>query len=147
MAPSSTRSVQPLRLEPGPPRLPMAVLLAGHAGALLLLSTLPLPIPALLGLALLIGWSGWRTVARLAGRDRLSTLIWHADGRWETAAGESLKLIPPPFVSVPLIILNFADTGGRRRSLLLTAGTVGRAPLRRLRVRLRTAAEADDTGR
>lgn len=119
----------------------------GHAGALVLMTTLPftwwLPL-----VAFAVAVSLWRSWPLYVAHRPVPTyaVTWHGDGRWTwcDAGGEPVacRLLPPSFVHPMLVVLNLSCRG-KRRSVVLVPDNIDADLLRRLRVRLRREAGRD----
>ncbi len=142
---SSPPYATPLRLEPARSVRLAGWLLAGHAGALLLLPGLPVDprLQLALGLAL-AGSLLWHwldaVLRRLPGSVRSFTWLTGSDCRIQPVRGPVCRvhLSGPAFVQPWLVILGYRAGRWRRRYLLLLPDMLDPDTFRRLRVRLRT---------
>jgi hypothetical protein len=138
---SSSGYAAPLRLELRRSRRLALYLAAAHAGALALVSLLPLGVLAGMLLAALICLSLARTFVAhilMRGERAVVALVWARDGEWrllERGGREHVcRLRPGSFRHPFLTVLNF--TGARRCTIVLLADSLDRDTFRRLRVRL-----------
>lgn len=112
---SSAKSVAPLRLELGTSRKLIALILVSHAGALLLVWTLPWPGYSLLGLSLCILISlylSWQWHVSQPVRE----LLWDAHDQWwfTDSRGRTVKadLLPQSYIHPGILVLLFKVAGG-----------------------------------
>jgi hypothetical protein len=150
---SRHRELPPLRVRPGVSLRLAAYLSAVHALALAAVLLLPLggAPRAALAAAVLAGLA-----AGLAGPVlhrtpwTLREALWQADGTWslKLASGRTLegKLLPSTYVGQWLVLLAFRCGRVRTCCLPLLADNLDADVLRRLRVRLRLAAERRSPG-
>lgn len=144
---SSTKYVQPLRLNPKPSRILITLLTVGHLGAVAVLFPLDLPLVIKITAAVVLLVSLIIAVRKQPGRTGeggVQTLIWKADGDWVlgTAEGESLNatLHESTYVHPWLVVLNFRQENKRGLlSFTLAPDTLDRETFRELRVRLKVS--------
>jgi len=119
------------------------VLVVIHAGALVLVSTLPVLVLLKLIITVFVLLSLWRTLNQVLLKQRaaIRQFVWGADDDWTLVAGDgqtkNAKLLPSSYVQSWMTVLNF-DVGQRLRpySVVLLADAIDPEMFRRLRVRL-----------
>lgn len=144
---SSTKFAQPLRLQPKPSRILIALLTVGHLGAIAVLFPLDLLLLVKLGIAAVLIVSlvvALRKQPGRVGEGGVQTLIWKADGDWvlETTEGELLNapLHESTYVHPWLVVLNFRQENKRGLlSFTLAPDALDGETFRELRVRLKVA--------
>lgn len=148
---SSKKYAAPLRLEVGASARLRVMVIATHAGAVMIL---PLLTPLDSYLRLLIGLAVlgnlvvcWQRRSELNGK--LVTLTFN-NGRWMWENGTAVlpvMLLAGSYVTPHLVILNFREAGDkRRRSIVLPGDNCDREGLRRLRVRVKHAVQEPLSG-
>ncbi|MGB0955270.1 MAG: protein YgfX [Panacagrimonas sp.] len=110
------------------------------------LALLPVAVPSGLWMLLpvvSIGASWWwlrRHPAFGHGPDSIRRLVWHADGNWKirTASGteSAAALLPSSYLHDAVLILNFKQDDGRRRTRIVLGDEAEAALIQRLRARL-----------
>jgi len=144
--------VQPLRLNPKPSRILIALLTVGHLGAIAVLFPLDLSLFIKLGVAAVLLVSliiALRKQPGRTGEGGVQSLIWKADGDWvlETAEGESLyaTLHESTYVHPWLVVLNFRQENKRGLlSFTLAPDALDHEVFRELRVRLKVAGSLEE---
>jgi hypothetical protein len=127
-----------------------AILLAAHLAAAAVVWMLSAPVLVAILMSLVIAasavWTFAEHVLRI-GRRAVTVAIWSADGAWQLfgVSGELAKttLRPDSYVSLRLVVLNFASPPLGCRSLVLFSDSLDAEVFRRLRLRLR---ESRDVG-
>jgi toxin CptA len=125
----------------------MALLAAGHLGAIAVLFPLDLPlmIKLAIGAMLLVSlFVAWRKQPGRVGEGGVQSLTWQADGDWllETVEGKQLaaRLHESTYVHPWLVVLNFRQEGERGMlSFTLPPDALDAQTFRELRVRLKVA--------
>lgn len=148
---SSTKYAQPLRLEPKPSHILIALLTMGHLGAIALLIPLDFSIIIKLGIAAMLLVSlivALRKQPGSVGEGGVQTLVWKADGEWllETVDGESLPatLHESTYVHPWLVVLNFRQANKRGLlSFALAPDALDGETFRELRVRLKVEGKSE----
>jgi hypothetical protein len=135
----------PVDLALGPSRQLAWWIFAVHAAALGALAAIRLPDWAVAGLAAAALTSfivHFRRHVLLRGARAVRRVAWTREGQWllEDANGRRFEaaLKGRPFVSLPLVVLNFADAARRRYTVLVLADNADGEERRKLRVRLRS---------
>ena len=149
---SSTKFAQPLRLNPKPSRILIALLSIGHLGAIAILLPLYIPLVIKLGLTIVLVVSlviALRKQPGRVGEGGVQTLIWKADGDWllETTEGESLNatLHESTYVHPWLVVLNFRqENKSGLLSFALAPDALDSETFRELRVRLKVAGNSKE---
>lgn len=137
-----TPRLQPLELRASP--ILAALLLAAHAGALVLLALLPVPVSAqaIVALAVLASavWTirqhalrrGATAVRSLRFVDREQVQLLLGDGRWISGRIAGSSTVAPL-----MCVLNVEHGRGAVRHVVIAGDALGRCDFRRLRVWLR----------
>lgn len=149
---SSAKFAQPLRLKPKPSRILMALLVAGHLGAMAVLVPLDLslPIKIVIGVMLLVSLVvAWRKQPGQVAEGGVQTLTWQTDSEWllETLDGEQFKatLHESTYVHPWLVVLNFrAENKPSLLSFTLAPDALDAEIFRDLRVRLKMAGNREE---
>lgn len=141
---SSKKFAQTLRLKILPSMQLAVFLLLTHAGAVMMITQVNLPLEAVAGLTVIVVYSlytsFWRYVG-LKSRHSIVEAVWESDGRWAlmTAHGEVLDvdLLPTSTMFSALVLLNFrVHEKFFNRTLVITTDSVDPRSFRNLRVRL-----------
>lgn len=143
---SSTRSVEPLYLQPKPSRQLAGVLVLAHVTVAATFPYLNLPIWSKVFLGLFLAWSLYRNLRQhvLLNTPRsLLRLVWEVSGNWRVWDGLGheyrAKLGPDCYVHSRVVVLSLhlLDGGGRRVAILLQ-DSLDDNSLRKLSGRLRS---------
>jgi toxin CptA len=146
---SSTKYVQPLRLQPKASRLFIVFLTVSHLTAIAVLFPLELTLWVKISITITLVVSLLVSLKKQPGRvgERgVQTLTWEADGDWllETTEGESLTttLHESTYVHPWFIVLNFREAHKRGLlSFVLAPDALDAETFRALRVRLKVAGQ------
>lgn len=136
--------LNPLQVELKPSRRLAALLGAAHGGALLLLTTLPLPLWIIAVIAALLLWSAAHTISRHARRlgahavtalelaDREQLQFRTGDGVWHRG-----QLLDSSTISLWMVLLNIRSDRGRPLHVVIPGDGISADDFRHLRVWLR----------
>ncbi len=139
----SSASFASIELEFTPPWTLLSLLFAWLIGLVVAIGQLEWPTTTrvLLGFAALTtgGWGLWMLATGWAGH-AVQRATWTSDGKWRLVDGAGRtwqsRLARPARCWSRIAILVW-DDGMTRRTAIVTRGTVGDVPFRRLRVRMR----------
>ncbi|MGH8495038.1 MAG: protein YgfX [Gammaproteobacteria bacterium] len=125
-----------------------AIVCGLHALGVIAVLQLPLPLAMRLTVLLVIALCGYdiiRTLGLQGGRRSIVHIELDSAGTWRLTDGDgdtfSARLLRDSRVTLPLVALSWRDDRGARHRAFLAADAVDRRALRRLRVRLRFAAD------